>query len=149
MMADGTPNGYAIISFTGNKYSIEYKSARKPISFQMQLFAPDEITVDQVTATEIFANIFAGSEKSVVEIKVGKTGSWFPMKKTPLPDPYYTNQFELTTQKPGWIPRATNSPHTWHAWLPEAIGKGPQIIQVRTTDMFGQIHTSARVITIK
>ena len=149
MMADGAPNGYAIVTFMGNKYAIEYKSARKPISFQMHIYAPDEITLDQVTATDVLANIFAGSEKSKVEIKFGKAGKWVPMEKAPLPDPYYNKQFEVTTQKPGWIPRATNCPHMWHLRLPGEIKEGKHLIQVRTTDMFGQTYTGYRAITIK
>jgi hypothetical protein len=149
MMADGAPNGYSIATFTGNKYSIVYKSARKPISFQMQIYAPDEITLDQVTATEIIANIFAGSEKSKVEIKFSETGTWMPMEKAPLPDPFYTKQYELTTQKPGWIPQATKCPHMWKKQLGSITGKGVYLIRVRETDMFGQVHTGARVINIK
>jgi hypothetical protein len=149
MMADGAPNGYTIATFTGNKYTLVYKSARKPLSFQMHIFAPDEITFDQVTATDILANIFAGSEKSKVEIKFSETGTWMPMEKAPLPDPFYTKQYELTTQKPGWIPRATNCPHIWRKQLQDISEKGAYLIQVRAVDMFGKTDTGSRVITIK
>ncbi|MCX7918887.1 MAG: calcineurin-like phosphoesterase family protein [bacterium] len=149
MMSDGTPSGYAIITFTGNKYSIEYKVAQKPNSFQMHLYAPDEITIDQITTTGIIVNIFAGSAKSKVEIKFGKKGSWFPMEKVSLPDPYYTKQFELITEKPNWIPNAILCPHIWRASIPASLGKGSHLIQVRTTDMFGHVYTAYRVITIQ
>jgi hypothetical protein len=149
MMADGAPNGYTIITSTGNKYTFEYKSARKPLSFQMQIYAPDEITLDEVPSTVVQANIFAGSEKSNVEIKFGETGTWMPMEKASLPDPFYTKQYEVTTQKPGWIPRATKCPHMWKKSLTGVSGKGVYLIQVRETDMFGQVHTGSRAITIK
>ncbi|MFB3896496.1 MAG: calcineurin-like phosphoesterase C-terminal domain-containing protein, partial [bacterium] len=149
MMADGAPNGYTIVTFKGNKYSFEYKSARKPLSFQMQVYAPDEITLDEVTSTVVQANIFAGSEKSKVEIKFGETGPWMLMEKAALPDQFYAKQYEIPVQKPGWIPRATDCPHMWKKALTGIARKGAYLIQVKETDMFGQTHTGARIIVIK
>ena len=44
MMADGAPKGYSLITFDGNQYSIRYKASRRPVDYQMNIFAPE---VDQ------------------------------------------------------------------------------------------------------
>ncbi|MDI6784050.1 MAG: calcineurin-like phosphoesterase family protein [bacterium] len=153
IMADGAPNGYAMITFSGNNYAIEYKSARKPISYQMHIYAPEEITIDQATATEVNVNIFAGSEKSTVEFKLGNKGNWVPMEKTIIQDPYFLlmKNNEPDPYPAHWrkLPKATLSQHIWKTRLPESAETGTQLIQIRTTDMFGHKYTANRVITIK
>jgi hypothetical protein len=153
IMADGAPNGYAIITFTGNTYAIEYKSARKPVSYQMNIFAPEEITVAQATATEIIVNVFAGSEKSQVEFKFAEKGKWLPLKKIVMQDPYYLllKKAEPEPYPAGWrkLPSATPAQHIWKTTLPESVEKGTQLITVRTKDMFGHTYIAYRVITIK
>jgi hypothetical protein len=154
IMADGAPNGYAIISFTDNKYSIEYKAVKRPLSYQMTIYAPDEIAVDQATATELIVNVFAGSAKSKVEFRIENKTEWLPMQKIAMEDPYY-----LQLKKPGeeqpktrWqnLPEPKISRHIWRANLSALAGeKKTQLITVRTTDMFGHIYTASRVINIK
>jgi hypothetical protein len=150
---DGSPNGYAFVTFTGNKYEIEYKGARKPASYQINIFAPDEISLEQATATEVIVNIFAGSEKSKVEYKLGEKGSWLPMVKTEMKDPYFLQlkKDENDAYPASWRKLANpfDSHHIWKANLPAAIEKGTQLITVRTTDMFGHTYTGYRVITIR
>jgi hypothetical protein len=154
IMADGAPNGYAIITFTDNKYEIEYKTVKRPLAYQMTIFAPDEITVDQTTATELMVNVFAGSAKSEVEFRIENKSDWLPMQKVAMNDPYY-----LLLKKPdeeqiktGWqrLPEPAISQHIWRANL-SALGgeKGTKLIMVRTKDMFGHTYTGYRVITIK
>jgi hypothetical protein len=154
IMADGAPNGYAIITFTDNTYAIEYKSVKRPLSYQMTIFAPDEITIDQATTTELIVNVFAGSAKSEVEFRIGNKTDWQPMQKVAMQDPYYLllKNPDEEQSKTGWqrLPEPKISRHIWRASLP-ALGdeKGTKLIMVRTKDMFGHIYTASRVITIK
>jgi hypothetical protein len=41
-MRCGAPNGYSIISFDGNRYSVRFKAARRPAGHQMHVVAPRE-----------------------------------------------------------------------------------------------------------
>ena len=40
-MSDGAPNGYSIVTFDGNEYSIRFKAARRPADHQMNIYAPE------------------------------------------------------------------------------------------------------------
>lgn len=145
-MDDGTPNGYSIITFNGTKYSILYKSARKPVEYQMNIFAPDEVAAADLEKTKVVVNVFSGSEKSTVEMQVGSNGMWTKMEHVKDKDPFYVRMVDEDKQKIG---NAMNSPHIWEATLPKDIAPGFYLINVRTTDMFGQTFTGKRAIRIR
>jgi DNA repair exonuclease SbcCD nuclease subunit len=39
-MNDGAPNGYSVITFDGNTYSVRFKAARRPENYQMNIYMP-------------------------------------------------------------------------------------------------------------
>jgi len=151
-MRDGAPNGYSIITFDGTSYSVRFKAARRPDDHQMTIFAPDEIRADEIAETEVIANVFAGSQRSTVEMRVGDKGPWQPMTLVNRVDPYYIMLKAQETQlqnveRP--LPAPRKSTHLWSASLPVDTQPGMQIIHVRTTDMFDQTYTGQRIIHIR
>jgi len=151
-MADGTPNGYLFITFDGNEYSIEYKVARREASYQMNIYAPDEISSADADETNVIANIFAGSERSHVEMKFGEDGEWVGMKHVPMIDPYI-RQIKKAEQSddppPGRkLPNPEPSLHIWAQKLPPDPEPGTYVIYVRTTDIFGHEYEGKRIIKI-
>ncbi|CAN5900100.1 calcineurin-like phosphoesterase family protein [soil metagenome] len=88
-MRDGAPNGYSIFSFDGQNYSIEFRAAGRPKEYQMNIYAPEEIESSEAAETEILVNVFAGSEKSVVEMRLGADGEWVPLERISIEDPAY------------------------------------------------------------
>ena len=138
-MSDGTPNGWWTVTFDGAAYSIRFKAARRPADYQMNVYAPDEIAAADVAKTEVLANIFAGSAKSVVKMRVGK-GPWIDMQRvTDRPDP--------AVQRLGYADQGIS--HMWLAKLPENLKAGTHTIEVTTTDMFGRTYTGRRIIRVK
>lgn len=155
LMSDGGPNGHSIIEFDGHEYRLEYVPAGRPADYQMQIYAPEGVSVADLSQTEIMVNIFNGSARSTVEIRVG-SGEWRPMTKTAVPDPGLVAVLErekavLELKKDAWIapPKARPSPHIWGAMLPTELTEGTHAIEVRTTDMFGATHYGRRVIRVK
>lgn len=155
VMACGAPNGYGLIEFNGHDYRWQYVPAGRPPEYQMQVYAPEEVAVGKTAETEILVNVFAGSERSTVELRVGD-GEWQTMTRTAVPDPALVaaiaRETELLELKKGaWtkLPKAMNSPHIWSGNLPENIPPGTHAIEVRTTDMFGATHRGRRIIRIK
>ena len=175
-MRDGTPNGYGVFSFEGNRYSIRFKAARRPADYQMNLWAPWEVDAESASETEVLANIFAGTLHSVVEMRFGDKGEWGPMERVQQNDPYFemmktveaegqvkedlyqaikelvlkeTGAGESPNARSRRLPRAVESTHLWRAALPENPPKGTHVIFVRTTDMFGQTDTGRRIIRIR
>jgi hypothetical protein len=160
-MRDGAPNGYSIVSFDGNRYSIEFRAARRSADYQMNIWAPEEVEQDLAEKTDVLVNVFAGSEKSKVEMRVGKEGRWVAMERAAVPDPYYKAAQQADTQarkaqpptsgpsRDHAMPKAIDSPHIWRAGLPAKPPKGTLVVYVRATDMFGQVHANQRIIRIQ
>lgn len=152
-MRDGAPNGYSFIDFDGSDYVITFKAARRPASHQMLIDAPPEVEAVIAHRHEVYVNVFNGSERSTVEMRLGDKGEWRKMDKYDREDPYYllAKQAEASQQPPRGrkLPGAIKSPHMWHAMLPKDPEKGWQLLHVRTTDMHGRTYTDQRVIRVK
>jgi len=152
-MSDGVPNGYSIITFNRNRYSIEFKAVRRPAGYQMHIFAPEEVSAAEAIRTEVLANVFAGSSRSQVEMRLGETGPWIKMEQTSREDPCFLllKQAEASPNPPPGLrlPGASRTDHIWRATLPENPPRGTHLVHIRTTDMFGQTYTGQRVIRIR
>lgn len=149
-MRDGAPRGYSVLTFDGNQYSVEFRAANRPRSYQMNVYAPNEVGIGEVTSTDVLVNVFGGSEKSKVEMRLGD-GEWLPMAKVLEKDPAFVKMVERNgkIEAPYLpLPGAIDSPHMWKAKLPRAKA-GYHPIHVRTTDMFGQVYLATRGILVK
>lgn len=161
-MNDGAPNGYSIISFEGNKYSIRFKAARRPENYQMNIYIPNEIETNALDTTNVLVNIFAGSDRSKVEMSFDKSNFWFPLDNVKTVDPECLRMFGLnvyltetvkgkpldevfgyTMDYPGI------SQHIWQAKIPENLTEGTHTVSVRTTDMYNKTWIAHRVFRIK
>jgi hypothetical protein len=152
MMRDGTPNGYSILHVDGNDYAIRYKVARSPADHQMNVFAPDVVSASEAGATEVLVNVFSGSERSRVEMRLGPGGAWIPLERVERPAPYFIGlkRRELEDQsKRGQLPPADPSSHLWAGMLPADPEPGTFALEVRTTDMFDQTFTAHRILRVE
>ena len=153
MMADGAPNGYSILSFDGHKYSLDFKAASQPADYQMRIQAPEVITADQAEKTDIYVNVFNGSERSTVEMRLGKEDSWTLMERKVIGDPEFAalSAAGRANKTKAWrdLPAPKACPHLWHARLPKGIEPGTHMLQVRTVDMHGRTYHGRRILRIK
>jgi hypothetical protein len=151
-MRDGAPNGYSIVTFDGRQYAIEFRAARRPASYQMNIYAPEEMSAGE-SGVQVLANVFAGSEKSIVEMRVGADAGWFAMKRVPLVDPDFQRMKDAEAgpvPPPGRaLPNTMLSPHIWRAELPPSLAPGSHLIEVRTIDMFGKAYIDRRSIRVR
>ena len=150
-MRDGAPRGYSVFSFDGNNYSIEFRAAGKPREYQMNIMAPQVVPVEDITSTDIYVNVFGGSQYSSVEFRLGTDATWIPMQKTLEKDPSYVavTKQDADVEKPyRKLSDPIDSPHLWKAKLPPTLLRGYQPIQVRTKDMFGQVYLGMRGIRL-
>ncbi|MCP4639682.1 MAG: metallophosphoesterase [bacterium] len=152
-MNDGTPNGYTVVTFDGNRYSTEYRVARRPASHQMAIYAPETVASAELTAAEVIVNVFNGSERSTVEMRVGDTGDWIPLTRVSRKDPYYVMMHDLDTKLPKEaglrVPEPKNSAHIWTGTLAAGTPKGTHLVQVRTTDMSGHAYEANRTVVVQ
>ncbi|MCZ6816428.1 MAG: calcineurin-like phosphoesterase family protein [Planctomycetota bacterium] len=152
-MSDGGPNGHYIVRFSGHDYTIRFKAARRPADEQMSIHAPPRVRAGSTGGVEVLVNVYAGSERSIVQMRVGKSTPWRPMKAANRPDPFFTaiKASEKGKNPPNGrkLPKADKSTHLWSARLPENLAVGGHVIEVRTRDMFGQTWTARRVIEVE
>ena len=128
-MGSGAPNGYSIVTFDGAEYSVRFKAARRPADDQMHIHAPSEVSAADAGATEVLVNVYAGSERSTVEMKLDGVTGWIPMLRVERPDPYFVAMKETEERNAPPIGRELPKPYTvHHLWattlpanLPSAI----------------------------
>jgi hypothetical protein len=141
-MRCGGPNGYIIATFDGSDHRWRYKAASRPADYQMDIHAPDEVWSDRAESVPVYANVFGSSERSSVEWRVGG-GDWQPMEYALEFDPRYV-EIAATQRVPAPLP----SNHLWKNALPGDLKPGSRLIEVRTTDVFGQSWQSGRVLRV-
>ena len=148
-MRDGAPNGYSFIDFNGNDYTIDFKAARHPATHQMNIWLPEKIQAGE--KNDIVVNVFAGSNRSKVEVKFGDK-EWMPLKMDARPDPFYAAQKELETMTDKLLgrklPEIIDSRHLWVAALPTNLPPGTHMLQVRTTDMWNRSFSERRLFRV-
>ena len=153
MMTNGVPNGYSVISFDGRDYKIRFKAFRRPADYQMNISAPEEVLAENAADTEVLVNVFAGSERSKVEMKFTENGKWVLMERVSRKDPYFIalreQEDKFNFPRANWSKNASYSRHIWKAFLPEDVSKGAHLIHIRSKDMFGEVQTGKRLIRIK
>ena len=152
-MTNGVPNGYSVFSFDGNRYSIRFKAFRRPEDYQMNIWAPEEIYANKAADSEIVVNVFAASERSNVQMRIGESSSWIDMERITRKDPYFEQILEYEKKynipRVSWATEPLDSGHIWRADFPENLPEGACFIHIREIDMFGKVHTGRRLIRIK
>jgi hypothetical protein len=103
--------------------------------------------------TEVFVNLFAGSERSRVFLRVDESGPWMAMTQVMgRYDPVYLALHQREAGPPPSpgrrLPNPTPCQHLWQAMLPTDIKPGAHTLHVRATDTFGRTHFDRRVIQI-
>ncbi len=152
-MADGAPNGYSIMSFNGTDYALDFYAAGRSPGYQMEIDAPEAVKQSQTADTAVFVNVFNGSEKTAVEMRVGN-GDWQAMEKTFIVDPKFQRTFDreaaLLEVKADWrkLPKPKASSHLWRANLPADVPAGTDRIQIRATDERGRVFHGERIIRV-
>lgn len=150
-MRDGAPNGYSIITFDGSKATFDFKAARFPKSHQLRIEAPIAIKSTDSAKTVVYVNVFSGSEKSTVKLRVND-GPWLNLKKTVEIDPYYARlrEEEIKNKVPGpELNSPTSSSHLWKGPLPANLPKGAHTLHAVTRDMYGREFSAKRVLRVE
>lgn len=152
-MRDGAPNGYSIINFDGTSHTLDFKAARQPAKYQLNIHAPDEIAAAAGPETSVYVNVFNGSKDSEVRMRIGESKEWISLEKTLEPDPYYSEvrerEIERELDPKMQLNAPINSDHLWKATLPAGLSPGPHLIQVEATDAYGRKHQCKRMIRVK
>jgi hypothetical protein len=150
-MRDGAPNGYSIITFSGSKYDIAFKAARRPDNHQMLIHTEDVVTTPG--GLDVVVNVFGGSERSSVEMRLGETGPWTPLAQFTGKCPYYEQlkaaEKSATPPNGRKLPNIQDTNHLWRGKITDGLKPGSHVLHVRTVDMFGTTYEAARGVVVK
>ncbi len=150
-MRDGAPNGYSILTFDGNRYSFEFKAARRPADYQMNIYAPETFSSGNAASVDLQVNVFAGSEKSQVRFRIVGATDWISMTPISGPDPEYVRtrnrELEAAPEAPALNP-PVDSLHLWRARFPPGLPEGTHRIEVETVDAFGKKYSASRIVRV-
>lgn len=154
MMADGTPKGYALVSFDGNQYQIDYKVAGKPAAHQIGIFAPKVTAAGIRGSISIYANFYMGRATDTVQVRIGD-GKWTTMKRVEEYDPtFVAERIAWDRTETVWEGRKPGEPaisnHLWKLNVANRkLKPGTHTIEVRATDMFGRTFTEKTSLTVR
>jgi len=135
-MADGTPNGYAVLNVHADgSYALDYHAAREPEDAQLHLHAPKVLRRGAYPAWGVYANVYMGQDDTAVEFRVDG-GDWKPMKRVVQADPALVVENvrdDLAEALRGYdrSPEATPSTHLWRGALPTDLAEGGHQVEVR------------------
>lgn len=153
-MADGAPNGYSLLSFDGTEYRLEFRAAGRPADYQMEIDAPDAVRQADSGKHTVSANVFNGSQKTIVEMRAA-SGEWQRMKQMVTIDPKLQRASDreaavLEKMKDAWQPLTKPKPstHLWQLPLPTDLPVGTVGLEVRATDQHGQVFHGRRIIRV-
>ena len=138
-MADGTPNGYAMLTVkAGGEYAVAWHNARDPDDRQIGLHAPKLLRRGAYPAWGVFANVYMGTDDTRVEFRVDG-GDWMPMKKVLQPDPALLAENAIDDASEvlrghDRSPEAEASTHLWRGSLPTKLDAGEHLVEVRAFD---------------
>lgn len=147
-MADGTPNGYAVLSVQpGGTYALAWHNARDAADTQIGLHAPKVLRRGAYPAWGVYANVYMGMDDSRVEFRVDD-GQWTPMRKVLQPDPALVAENmrdDAADHLRGFdrSPEAEPSRHLWRAALPTTLAVGEHQVDVRSFERWrGEVRAT-------
>ncbi|MGI9470798.1 MAG: calcineurin-like phosphoesterase C-terminal domain-containing protein [Rubripirellula sp.] len=152
-MSDGGPNGYTIMEFDGDKYSLELRAASRPEDYQMNIYCPEVVAKTELFKTVVLANVFNGTENTAVAMRLDRQGKWLPMEATKIVDPAFVaeKEREKKLQNRDWtdLPGAHSTPHMWRSMLPTRLSAGTHMIEIRATDPSGNQAVEHRILRVE
>lgn len=151
-MADGTKKGYAVVTFKGNQYEVDYYVSGAPKDFKMDVFLPKVVEKKKNSRASMYVNYYLGGAKDTIDYRVDG-GQWVLMKRTETFDPHLLMEVLRwdTSDKllKGTRPSDPNlSTHIWKAAVPSNLSVGKHTIEFRVRDMFGRTFTTTREFEI-
>ena len=138
-MADGTPNGYAVLTAKpGGDYALAWHNARDPADTQIALHAPKVLRRGAWPAWNVYANVYMGQDDTRVEYRID-AGAWKPMKRVEQGDPRLQEENLRDDQAEALrgydrSPEAKLSKHLWRGALATDLAVGEHAVEVRAFD---------------
>lgn len=146
---DGTPNGYFIFEFDGNRFRQRFIPAKHKESHQMRIFSPaGVVSQSALDSLQIVVNIFNAGPNADVFFQIDNNVRQ-RLANRRMADPFMTDYLERNREYfPGWLGGVTVSSHVWVAALPKNLKPGSHILRISASDGKGNIFSGVRLFDI-
>lgn len=164
--ADGTPNGFHVLSIEGNTCQTRLVPAHDASPGMMRIVLDRtyhrEDTRDErmgvtlggtlpqsgLYGAFLVVNLFDGGPRSQLAFRVAPDGAWQGMQRAEQVDPYVQELYarNAETRKP-WV-QPQRSTHLWRARLPADLAPGTYRVSVRAADEHGRAHEAEILLEI-
>ncbi|HEY5893895.1 MAG TPA: calcineurin-like phosphoesterase family protein [Chthoniobacterales bacterium] len=154
-MWDGTPPGYAIVSFHGtDTYHADYHPSLLDFATnQIGIHAPLAIKASEPWVS-FYANVYNGHDDWKVEYRLGDR-PWRPLRRIEGSwDPAYAAKFLAQNATPApvsWrrFPDPVICNHLWRGYFPVDLPAGDHTLTIRATDADGCIFTAGQKLIVR
>ncbi len=146
---DGTPNGYYIVKFMGNKYEISFKPSSLPKEYQINISSPDtKIKKEELKNIKITTNIFNASDRNIVKCSIDNS-SPEQMTLSVMQDPYFLKIYNENKDKfQSWV-YPLNSKHIWTLNIPDNLSPGLHCITISTVLDSGIQYSASKIVEVE
>ena len=135
------------MTFDSNGYRLDFQAAGQSADDQLRIDLPTTIVADKTAGTDLWVNVYNGSEKSKVQIQIDGTGPWRALQQVKEFDPYYLRLIKRDKKAQPPLARPIESEHLWKGQLP-AIEPGVHVITAETEDRHGRKFRSQRSLRV-
>ena len=150
---DGTPNGYHVMSVNGNRFTVRYKAAGKPVDCQMRITIEKKdgeklfssIPISMINNFQIVVNLFDGGKNSHVTCRIDNKKS-FSLKPDIRSDTFTFKSYENTDSFIAG--QEFPSYHIWSGYFQQGIQPGAHIIKIRAIDEYGREHSARKIFEV-
>jgi hypothetical protein len=119
----------------------------------MQISTEGDLEAGKLAQARVVANVFNGSERSQVQLRVDERGDWVDMKRSMEIDPLYRQLYEREKKVSPEIQPSMSKPsistHLWTGPLPADLAAGTHVITVRSIDSDGRVVMGRRVVKVR
>ena len=169
---DGTPNGFHVLSVSGNRYTTRFVPAASKAGAQVRVLIDGphratgdgraertagqaqvagrlglSVSHDTLGRCRVLANVFDGGPKTRVTLEVAGRPERVAMAPVAAPDPWVGELFQGDTPRKPWV-RATPCAHLWQAPMRAGLGGGAHVLLVRAIDEYGRERLSHTVLEV-
>lgn len=162
--SDGSPNGFHLLSVSGNQYTTRFiPAAAKPrAQLRVVLDGPHRRRLAAGTGTtmlglsvpesdldqcRVMVNVFDGGPRTHVSCEIVGTLHALSMERTATLDPLIRDLFAGNAPRKSWV-SAVASAHLWQYPLPRTLPPGAHVLQIIVSDEYGRKHVTRAVIEV-
>jgi calcineurin-like phosphoesterase family protein len=169
--SDGTPNGFHVLSVSGNRYTTRLVPAatKAPAQLRVLIDGPHRwarpavangppghgaadrlglsVPLHALSGCRVLANVFDGGPRTRATLEVVGHQEPTPMSPAAAADPLMCELYQGDTPRKAWV-TATPCAHLWQAPLPAGLSPGAHVLLVRVSDEYGREHSARTIIEV-